>query len=48
MTQYWYNGIMMSKVTTEEAEEIINNMQDNKDFKVYTKNMPDFFSIEKI
>lgn len=48
MTQYWYNGIMMSKVTENEAKEIINNIKNNPEFKVFDRNMPDFFSVEKI
>lgn len=48
MTQYWYNGIMMSKVTESEANEIISNIASNPEFKVYAKNMPDFFSVEKL
>jgi len=48
MVQYWYNGIMMSKVTETEAREIINNIRANPEFTVYDKNVPDFFSVEKI
>ncbi len=39
---------MMSKVTENEAREIIKNIKSNSGFKVYEKNMPDLFSVEKI
>jgi len=43
-TQFWKNGVMMSLVTTEEAQEIIANAE-AAGLKVYKSSMPNHFEV---
>ena len=48
MVQFWKNGVFVSNVSENEANEIIKNYKQNPtQYEVYDMNMPNHFSVEE-